>query len=97
MKLRCSRAGRFIFSRCYTYDGSFYATSDEDPLSIPYLKLHGSFNWYYCWRCEYFEIVSDPDIGLNCTLLPEGCTPVSVGHLRACNSALQPQTPENLR
>jgi hypothetical protein len=30
--------------------------------------------------------VSDPDIGLNCTLLPEGCVPVSVGHLRACNS-----------
>jgi hypothetical protein len=30
--------------------------------------------------------VSNPDIGLNCTLLPEGCAPVSVGHLRACNS-----------
>jgi len=68
------------------YDGSSYTTSDEDPQSIPYLKLHGSFNWYYCWRCEYFEIVSNPDIGLNCTLLPEGCAPVSAGHLRACNS-----------
>jgi NAD-dependent SIR2 family protein deacetylase len=68
------------------YDGSFYTTSDENPQSIPYLKLHGSFNWYYCWRCEYFEIVRNADIGLNCTLLREGRPPVSAGNLRACNS-----------
>lgn len=68
------------------YDGSFYTTLDEPPQSTPYLKLHGSFNWYYCWRCEHFEIVSDPNIGLNCTLLREGRAPVWAGHLRACNS-----------
>ena len=70
----------------HPYDGSFYTTLEENPQSIPYLKLHGSFNWYYCWRCERFEIVSNPDVGLNCELLPEGCASVSVGHLRACNS-----------
>jgi NAD-dependent SIR2 family protein deacetylase len=68
------------------YDGSFYTTLDENPQSISYLKLHGSFNWYYCWRCERFEIVSDPDVGLNCELLREGRPPVSAGNLRACNS-----------
>jgi hypothetical protein len=68
------------------YDGSFYTTPDENPQSISYLKLHGSFNWYYCWRCMYFEIVRNPDSGINCTLRREGCPPVSAGHLRACNS-----------
>ncbi|HEX9429572.1 MAG TPA: hypothetical protein VF944_04275 [Candidatus Bathyarchaeia archaeon] len=68
------------------YDGSFYTTSDEDLQSIPYLKLHGSFNWYYCWKCSYFNIVRNADVGLFCTLLREGRPPVSAGNLRACNS-----------
>ncbi|HEX9869385.1 MAG TPA: hypothetical protein VGC99_12490 [Candidatus Tectomicrobia bacterium] len=68
------------------YDGSFYIPSDQNPQSIPYLKLHGSFNWYYCWRCEYFEIVRNADVGLNCTLLREARPPISAGNLRACNS-----------
>lgn len=25
---------------------------------IPYLKLHGSFNWHYCWRCDTARITS---------------------------------------
>jgi hypothetical protein len=68
------------------YDGSFYTPPNQDSLSIPYLKLHGSFNWYYCWRCKYFDIVQDPDVGLNCDLLREGRPPVSVGSMRMCNS-----------
>jgi hypothetical protein len=51
------------------YDESFYTTPKGDPQSTAYLKLHGSFNWYYCWNCEHFSIVSDPNIGLSCTLL----------------------------
>ena len=34
----------------------FYVSPDEDSRSITYLKLHGSFNWYYCWRCENFNV-----------------------------------------
>jgi NAD-dependent SIR2 family protein deacetylase len=68
------------------YDGSFYAPPNQDSLSIPYLKLHGSFNWYYCWRCKCFDIVQDPDIGLNCDLLCEGRPPMSVGSMKICNS-----------
>src|SRR6266850_2388773 len=66
------------------YDGSFFTTPKQDPYSIPYLKLHGSFNWYYCWNCEYLSIVHDADIVLGCTLLREGRDPVSVGNPRHC-------------
>jgi hypothetical protein len=68
------------------YDGRFYAPPDQDSQSIPYLKLHGSFNWYYCWRCKYFRIVLNPDIGLNCDLHRKGRPPLSVGSMRMCNS-----------
>jgi NAD-dependent SIR2 family protein deacetylase len=68
------------------YDGSFYTPSDQDRQSIPYLKLHGSFNWYYCWRCDSFNIVREADVGLNCALPRRGRNPLEVGHLRACNA-----------
>jgi hypothetical protein len=48
----------------------FYTTSDENPQSIPYLKLHGSFNWHYCWRCDYFRIVGDEWFGVSGFHLP---------------------------
>jgi hypothetical protein len=41
------------------YGDPFYASLEDDPHSIPYLKLHGSFNWHYCWRCDYLRIVRD--------------------------------------
>jgi hypothetical protein len=69
-----------------SFDGSFYTTPDENPQSIPYLKLHGSCNWYYCWRCGYFGIVRDPNHGVVCKLLREGRPSVKVGHFRACGS-----------
>jgi NAD-dependent SIR2 family protein deacetylase len=68
------------------YDGSFHIPVDQDPQSIPYLKLHGSFNRYYCWRCTYFNVVRDADIGLNCALPRKGLPPLEVGNWRACNS-----------
>ena len=50
------------------YGGMFYTPPEEYPRSITYLKLHGSFNWYYCWRCENFNVMRDPNIGLYCAL-----------------------------
>jgi NAD-dependent SIR2 family protein deacetylase len=70
----------------YTTNESFYTSLDEDPQSTAYLKLHGSFNWYYCWRCKRFEIVSDPNWGLYCELLREGRAPLRTGRWRLCNS-----------
>jgi hypothetical protein len=67
------------------YDGSFFTTQAQDPYSIAYLKLHGSFNWYYCWNCEHFNIVRDTNFGLGCRLLRDGHDPLYVGHERHCN------------
>jgi hypothetical protein len=65
--------------------GVFTLPQRKIPQSTAYLKLHGSFNWYYCWNCEHFSIVRDASIGLNCTLLREGHDLVSVGNLSACS------------
>jgi hypothetical protein len=68
------------------YDGIFYIPPEEYPKSITYLKLHGSFNWYYCWRCENFNVMRDPDVGLFCALPREGLPPLEVGRFWLCNS-----------
>jgi hypothetical protein len=38
---------------------------EDDHQSIPYLKLHGSFNWHYCWRCNHFRVVDDKWFGVS--------------------------------
>jgi hypothetical protein len=68
------------------YGGMFYVPPDQYPRSITYLKLHGSFNWYYCWRCENFNVMRDPNIGLYCALPRKGALPLEVGHFWLCNS-----------
>ncbi len=35
------------------------------PDVIPYLKLHGSFNWHYCWRCWNVRITSEKYFGIS--------------------------------
>jgi hypothetical protein len=47
------------------YGDRFYASLEDDPHSIPYLKLHGSFNWHYCWRCDYIRVVRDEWFGIS--------------------------------
>ncbi len=47
------------------YAESLYASAEQNPHSVPYLKLHGSFNWHYCWRCDYFRIVPDEWFGVS--------------------------------
>jgi len=61
------------------YDNRFYASLEDDPDSIPYLKLHGSFNWHYCWRCDYIRVVRDEWFGISGFHLPRpGHTPLWV-------------------
>jgi hypothetical protein len=47
------------------YSEEFYSPWDRDPKSVSYLKLHGSFNWQYCWRCNYFRVVRDEWSGVS--------------------------------
>jgi hypothetical protein len=55
---------RFRNELMYDHE-SFYLSRNDDPSSIPYLKLHGSFNWHYCWRCHYFRIIRDDWFGMS--------------------------------
>jgi hypothetical protein len=68
------------------YGGMFYTPPEAYPKSITYLKLHGSFNWYYCWYCENFNVMRDPSIGLHCALPRKGTHPFEVGSPWLCNS-----------
>jgi hypothetical protein len=52
------------------YRDALYAPFGQEALSIPYLKLHGSFNWHYCWRCDYFRIVPEEWYGVSTFHLP---------------------------
>jgi NAD-dependent SIR2 family protein deacetylase len=52
------------------YREHFYDPSKQDLPSIPYLKLHGSFNWQYCWRCNYINIVREEWAGVSQFYLP---------------------------
>jgi hypothetical protein len=47
------------------YADRFYLPLEDDHQSIPYLKLHGSFNWHYCWRCNHFRVVDDNWFGVS--------------------------------
>lgn len=38
---------------------------DPKPNVIPYLKLHGSFNWHYCWRCWNVRITGEKYFGVS--------------------------------
>jgi NAD-dependent SIR2 family protein deacetylase len=62
--------GEANFHNDLSYREHFYAPLDEEPRSIAYLKLHGSFNWHYCWRCNYFRIVRDEWCGVSGFHLP---------------------------
>jgi hypothetical protein len=65
-----------------------YVPPDQDPRSIPYLKLHGSFNWHYCWRCNYIHVVPNKWYGVAAFDLPRdghGPLRVSTFGLLLCN------------
>ncbi len=33
--------------------------------SVPYLKLHGSFNWHFCWRCGDARVTTEQSFGVS--------------------------------
>ncbi len=55
-----------------TYKDYYYKSSqswcfNKKPMVTSYLKLHGSFNWHYCWACnnvritqKYFGVSGEP-------------------------------------
>lgn len=46
--------------------------SDADIKNLsPFLKLHGSFNWHYCWECNTVRISSKKHFGVPITGIPE--------------------------
>jgi hypothetical protein len=62
--------GEVRFGDDLRYHDNFYVSSGQNPQSTPYLKLHGSYNWHYCWRCDYFRIVQDEWFGVSGFHLP---------------------------
>jgi NAD-dependent SIR2 family protein deacetylase len=73
---RSERAWHYPFegvTRFYNelrYGENFYASVEDDPHPILYVKLHGSFNWRYCWRCDYFRVVRDEWSGVSGFYMP---------------------------
>lgn len=51
----------------YYYD---MKSIQKDIEFVPYVKLHGSFNWFYCWKCERVY-VSSKQFGVPFTGIPE--------------------------